>query len=214
MKKKVISLVLCVALLAVAVIGGTLAYFTDTTDTMQNTFTVGKVDIDIEETSPAKDGYQQGTATDNGFEYENILPNEKLSKLVVINVEEDSEDAYVYAKLTVKGYNELYAALTAAKLNATDFSALLLNKNLGTGEVIDAWQDDNGDFNIVYTNGVMEAKATWTLFDGIQVPQAFTQEIVAKLGEVELDVTGYAIQASEIADAKAGWTALGVHTAK
>ena len=212
MKKKVISLVLCAALLAVAVIGGTLAYFTDTTDTKENTFTVGKVDIDIEETSPEKEGYQQGEATKNGYEYENILPNEKLSKLVVINVEEDSEDAWVYAKLTVKGYNELYAALTAAGLDATDFSALLLNKNLGTGVVIDAWQD--GDvFNIVYTNGVMKAEATWTLFDGIQVPQEFTQEIVAGLGEVELDVTGYAIQASEIKTAAEGWTALGVHTA-
>lgn len=49
MKKKIVALCLCVALLAVAVIGGTLAYFTDTA-TATNTFTSGKVDITLSET--------------------------------------------------------------------------------------------------------------------------------------------------------------------
>lgn len=46
MKKKVLSLCLVVALVATAVIGGTLAYFTDT-DSAANTFTVGGVKIDL-----------------------------------------------------------------------------------------------------------------------------------------------------------------------
>ena len=41
MKKKLTAVALIVALLAVAVIGGSLAYFTDETDTAVNTFTVG-----------------------------------------------------------------------------------------------------------------------------------------------------------------------------
>ena len=212
MKKKIVSLCLCLALLAVAVIGGTLAYFTDTTDEKQNTFTMGAVDIELDETSPEKDGYHQGEATDTGFEYKNILPAEKLSKCPVIKVDKDSQDAYVYAELIVNGYNELYAALTAADLSPDDLSTLLLNKNLGTGTVIDAWMEED-NFHIVYTNGIMEAEATWTLFDGIQVPAEFTHDIVKNLGTVELDVKGYAIQASEIKDAADGWTKLGVHTA-
>ncbi len=46
MKKKVTALCLCVALLAVAVVGASLAYFTDT-KSATNTFTVGNVKIDL-----------------------------------------------------------------------------------------------------------------------------------------------------------------------
>lgn len=46
MKKKIVTLCLVVALAAIAVVGGTLAYFTDT-DTETNTFTVGNVEIDL-----------------------------------------------------------------------------------------------------------------------------------------------------------------------
>lgn len=46
MKKKILSLTLVVCLLAIAVVGGTLAYFTDT-DNETNTFTVGNVKIDL-----------------------------------------------------------------------------------------------------------------------------------------------------------------------
>lgn len=48
MKKKIISLCLVVALGATAVIGGTLAYFTDTEDEI-NVFTLGNVVIDLVE---------------------------------------------------------------------------------------------------------------------------------------------------------------------
>ena len=50
MKKKITALCLCVALLAVAVVGASLAYFTDT-KSATNTFTVGNVSIDLLESS-------------------------------------------------------------------------------------------------------------------------------------------------------------------
>ena len=53
MKKKITALCLCVALLAVAVVGASLAYFTDN-DQADNTFTAGSVKIQlIEEQSNA-----------------------------------------------------------------------------------------------------------------------------------------------------------------
>lgn len=48
MKKKIVALCLVVALAATAIIGGTLAYFTDN-DAKTNTFTVGNVDITLTE---------------------------------------------------------------------------------------------------------------------------------------------------------------------
>lgn len=46
MKKKIMAVCLTVCLAAVAVIGGTLAYFTDK-DEAENVFTVGNVNIDL-----------------------------------------------------------------------------------------------------------------------------------------------------------------------
>ena len=48
MKKKIFAVVLCVAMLAVAVAGGSLAYFTDK-HAQTNTFTAGKVGIYLDE---------------------------------------------------------------------------------------------------------------------------------------------------------------------
>lgn len=46
MKKKLTAIFLCVALVAIAIVGASLAYFTDT-KSATNTFTVGNVKIDL-----------------------------------------------------------------------------------------------------------------------------------------------------------------------
>ena len=50
MKKKLTAIFLCVALVAIAIVGASLAYFTDT-KTAKNTFTVGNVKIELLESS-------------------------------------------------------------------------------------------------------------------------------------------------------------------
>ena len=99
MKKKILSLCLVVALAATAVIGGTLAYFSDT-DAQKNTFTTGNVAIDlwedfgdndaqgIEELIPATGSAQQGTLK-NGIEKEVYVTND------------GSEDAYVRVHIAI-----------------------------------------------------------------------------------------------------------------
>ena len=55
MKKKITAICLCVALLAIAIVGATLAYFTDT-KAATNTFTVGNVKIDLIESKFHREG--------------------------------------------------------------------------------------------------------------------------------------------------------------
>ena len=55
MKKKLTAIFLCVALVAIAVVGASLAYFTDT-DSATNTFTVGNVKIDLIESKFHREG--------------------------------------------------------------------------------------------------------------------------------------------------------------
>ena len=48
MKKRTLGLLLALVLALGCVAGGTLAYLTDQTDTITNTFTVGHVKIDLQ----------------------------------------------------------------------------------------------------------------------------------------------------------------------
>ena len=63
MKKKVIAICLCVDLAAVAVVGASLAYFTDT-KSATNTFTVGNVKIDLIESRYHRQGYNSTNDSD------------------------------------------------------------------------------------------------------------------------------------------------------
>lgn len=63
MKKKILALCVVISLAAVAIIGGTLAYFTDD-DAETNTFTVGSVDIELIESQYHRVNAGKGTTTD------------------------------------------------------------------------------------------------------------------------------------------------------
>ncbi len=66
MKKKITAIFLCVALLAIAIVGASLAYFTDT-KTATNTFTVGNVKIKLLESSLHREnaGIANGVESDS-----------------------------------------------------------------------------------------------------------------------------------------------------
>ena len=66
MKKKITAIFLCVALVAIAIVGASLAYFTDT-DAATNTFTVGNVKIKLLESSLHREnaGVANGATSDS-----------------------------------------------------------------------------------------------------------------------------------------------------
>lgn len=76
MKKKITALFLCVALAAIAIVGASLAYFTDT-DNETNTFAVGNVKIDLIEQQRVADKEGNKTTT-----LENFKQNKKLYPIV------------------------------------------------------------------------------------------------------------------------------------
>ncbi|MFR8012464.1 MAG: SipW-dependent-type signal peptide-containing protein [Clostridia bacterium] len=82
MNKKLITAA-SIALAACVAIGGTIAYLTDKTDTITNTFTVGKVDINLTETART---YK-------------MIPGTTLDKDPTVTVEKGSEDSWVFVKV-------------------------------------------------------------------------------------------------------------------
>lgn len=83
LKKKMAALGLAGALV-LGIAGGTYAYLQDTTDAITNTFTVGKVDIDLTEPS----------------ETYHIVPGKDITKSPKVTVKANSETAWVFVKLT------------------------------------------------------------------------------------------------------------------
>lgn len=81
MKKKILAAGMVTALAATAVVGGTLAYFTDT-DAQTNVFTVGDVKIDLWEDFGDNTGSEE------------LIPGKKIEKEIYVT-NTGSEDAYV-----------------------------------------------------------------------------------------------------------------------
>lgn len=94
-KKTILVAAIAVMLVAALVVVGTLAYFTDKTEAKQNTFTVGKVKIDLTETA----------WHDN--DDHTLVPGKFYDKNPTIKVDANSQDAYVFLKLDLNKYVSL-----------------------------------------------------------------------------------------------------------
>lgn len=112
MKKKLVAISLVVAMLAVAVIGGSLAYFTDT-DNATNTFTAGGVKIDLIEQQVNKEGtaleaFEQnqvlmpivGSAQGEKDNFGQPVAENYIDKMVTIK-NEGTSDAWVRAYFAI-----------------------------------------------------------------------------------------------------------------
>ena len=137
MKKKITAIALVVCLVAVAVVGGSLAYFTDE-EKATNTFTVGNVDITL--TEPKWD-----------VEKATLIPGREIAKDPTITVGEKSQDAYVFLKMDMNKYVSLVnlmgvdaykngvGGLTGTYPGFTAFVQNLASNNALRAAVVDRW---------------------------------------------------------------------------
>ena len=84
MKKKTLALVLALTLLVAGVVGGTLAWLTDRTAEVKNTFTVGDINIDLTETTA---NYK-------------MVPGNTIAKDPTVTVKANSEACWLFVKVT------------------------------------------------------------------------------------------------------------------
>lgn len=84
MKKRTMTLVISLLLVALVAVGGTLAWLMDSTDTVTNTFTAGNVNIELDETT--------------GDTYK-MVPGNDIDKDPFVTVKANSEASYVYVKI-------------------------------------------------------------------------------------------------------------------
>ena len=83
MKKKLIALTAAFLLVIGAAVAGTVAWLTDSTQTEVNTFTVGNIDIELDETTS---NYK-------------MVPGQTIAKDPKVSVTADSEDCWLFVKV-------------------------------------------------------------------------------------------------------------------
>ena len=110
-KSKALLLTLCAVLLIAASVLGTMAYLTSTAK-VENTFTVGKVEIKLDEAKVTADGIPvEGAArvTENSYK---LMPGNTYTKDPTVTVKAGSEASYVRMKVTFNNAKKIIALCT------------------------------------------------------------------------------------------------------
>lgn len=167
MNKKILSATLAGALAVTAVVGGSLAYFTDT-DAKNNVFTVGNVDITL--TEPHW----------NGDSAQNVYAGQKLDKNPIVT--NDGANA-CFVRIKVTGLDSL---------GEDNMITYLTDDHEGVGE---GWVDmGNGYF---YYDSLLDVdEETTALFDQIKIPETLTNNNGTEhVDDKTVTVTAQAVQA-------------------
>ena len=193
MKKKLMTVLALVLVVAMSV-AGTIAYLTDTTDPITNTFTVGKVDITLTETfNTDTDGDQKNDAWKA-----QLIPGTTYAKDPVVTVTDDSEDCWLFVKFEENGNPSTYLTYTSNLTpengwtpgDGTKIPANVWYRAVNKADATKSFQLLAGDNT--YTTGC------------ISVKDAVTKDDMAAASAAELVYTAYACQSANMS-VEAAW---------
>ena len=218
--KKILALLMCAVLLVGASIAGTVAYLTDKDD-VTNTFTVGKVNIKLDEAVLDKET-GKATAdprTEEGNTGMLLIPGRTIDKDPTVTVLADSEACYVRAKVYVANLDNLKTALPGDEYYLGD--VFLLQNLCVDAEGKSTWDGATWEmktfdpatntYEFWYKDKVAKAGTDTklpALFSAFTVPgEDITSENINQLAGVQIIVTAEAIPAEGFADAAAAWAA-------
>ena len=210
MKKfKALLVVACALLLVAASVFGTMAYLTST-DTVTNTFTVGKVNIKLDEAQVNADGTPVANAARVKANSYKLLPGHTYNKDPMVTVLSGSEPSYVKMTVTFSNAKELDAIFAPDGANLTSiFNGYDAASWIAKGNTKDTTANTR-TYEFWYKEAVGAPTADVALdalFDSIKVPGKITKEQLATIEGMTITVNAYAIQADGFADADAAWKA-------
>ena len=203
MKKKLLLLMFGLTVCSMVSVFTTMAYLTDV-DEVSNTYTVGNVDITLDEANVN----ELGVLIDNSRVKENsyhLMPGYTYIKDPMVTVLNGSENAYVRMLITINNVDGL------KDIYGSDFT--LEDIYTGWGE---NWKyvstDNNVDNVITYeyrykniVNGLDGDNKLESLFQKFSIPVDTTIEQLEKIKGLEIKILGQAIQSDGFEDADAAW---------
>lgn len=203
-RNKILLLALCMAaLIAVSVIG-TMAYLTST-DKVTNTFTVGKVEITLDEAKVTADGKAvEGAARANENEY-HLMPGHLYTKDPTVHVTADSENSWIFIQVR----NDISAYEAETVEGGYTAIADQITKN--------GWTALAGKAGVYYKEYTKTDKATdLVVFSEFKISD--TANDTAGWASINKDTTkivvnAYAIQKDGFEDVTKAWTEVSKTTA-
>lgn len=200
--KKALVLVLALVLVCGISVMGTMAYLTSTTDTVTNTFTVGNVEITLDESKVGDDGkILTGDDAERVFSNKyHLVPGGEYDKDPTVHVIGGSDECYVFVKVA----NEL-ESLTV--VDGDRISSQLYNNGwsiIGSGMWIYTGIDENGNHGTIgKAVTVGDDDMDLPLFTKIKIPNTAVGADLEKFNGATIDITACAIQAGGFADGAA-----------
>lgn len=195
-KRKALLLSLCAVLLVVASVMGTMAYLTST-DSVENTFTVGKVNITLDEKDT--DNSTPNADRDKANSYL-LVPGEKYEKDPTVHVKPVSEDSYIFVKVEngLANYEDATSAVEGGyKSIADQISA-------------NGWTKLDGVDNVYYKEyskvaSTVTADTDLVVFEEFKLKDAANKVRGWDNLDVKITVTAYAIQKAGFDTPAAAW---------
>ena len=209
MKKKILVACLCVALAVLTIAGTTLAYLTSQ-DTVVNTFTVGNVQIKLDEAKANADGTLVANADRVKANIYKLIPGHTYNKDPMVTVLEGSESSYIKMTVTFSKAAELDAIFAPNGADMTSiFNGYDSTNWIYKGNTKDATNNTRTyEFWYKATVAAPDANvALDALFDSITVPGTITNTQLATIANMTITVNAYAIQADGFATPEAAWAA-------
>ena len=173
-KKKLYTLVGSLVLVGAIGVGATLAYFTDN-DVATNVVTMGHVDIDLDEPN-----YTPGI--DNVME--DLVPGETITKDPTITVAENSQPAFIRAKIEF--------LMDGAPMGAKYASELEGQLTLEGTKLVEDTSWKKGEGNYYYFQYEVDPGEKIVLFDEVTIPSNWGNDVADS--EIQIIVSAEAIQ--------------------
>lgn len=208
--KKILTLACCAVLLVCISVGATVAYLTST-DEVVNTFSVGNVQIKLDEAKANTDGTLVDGADRVKANSYKLLPGHTYAKDPMVTVLKGSESSYVKMTVTFTKAAELDAIFAPSGADMTSiFNGYSSANWLYKGNTEDT-SANTRTYEFWYKEAVGAPDgdvALDALFDSITVPSSIKNDQLATINNMTITVNAYAIQADGFANAEAAWGAL------
>ncbi|MBQ8305587.1 MAG: Camelysin metallo-endopeptidase [Blautia sp.] len=189
-KKSAKTGILVLSVAALAYVGGTMAYLTDY-DTAANEFTVGKIDIELQE------------PTWKPEEHKKLVPTETIKKDPQVK-NTGVNDAYVYLEVSVPMRNVVTADASGNRVNAKNME-LFTFSSAQEWSLIDSYvKGENKIYLYAYTQIVKPNQTTKPLFQQMTFANIVEGQLDGKT--LNVPVRAYAIQTANTGENKTSIT--------
>lgn len=209
-RNKALVLSLSAVLLVGASVFGTMAYLTYTTETVENTFTVGNVEIKLDEAKVNEYGVEIADAdrvTTNEYK---LIPGHTYAKDPTVTVLKGSEKSYVRMLVTINEQRDLDAIFAPNGLSLTEFFGGVSTDWTLYGETEN--ENDTRTYEFRYKEIVAAPDNNVVLddlFETITVPGSVTGEQLDTIANLKITVVANAIQADGFTSADDAWAKFG-----